>query len=174
MATTMTERAHAGTAGGIARHGERIMQVGGWAITVTLAVIFIWFGGMKFIPFERESITGLIANNPLLSWMHAVFGVAGAAKFLGCFEILTGLLIAGRLINPVLSAVGGAMGAWAFFLTITCMFTTPGVIQPGWEGTLALSPSIGAFLVKDIVLFAASLWLLGASLTEVRARQSDH
>lgn len=63
------------------------------------------------------------------------------------------------------------MGVWSFFLTITCMFTTPGVIQPGWEGTLALSPALGAFLVKDIVLFSACLWILGASLSEVRDGQ---
>ena len=173
MATMITERPQdLAAAGAIARHGERIMQVGGWAITATLAIIFLWFGSLKFIPFERESITGLIMNNPLLSWLHDLFGVAGAAMFLGCFEILTGLLIAGRVLTPKLSALGAAMGAWAFLLTITCLFTTPGVIQPGWEGTLALSPGVGAFLVKDIVLFAACLWLLGASLVEVRARQS--
>ncbi len=151
--------------------GLTITRIGGWAITLSLAVIFLWFGCLKFIPFEAESLVGIISNNPLISWLYSAFGVLGGAKFLGCFEIVTGLLIAGRLLNPKLSVLGGAMGTWSFFLTMTCMFTTPGFIQPGWEGTLALSPAVGAFLIKDIVLFSGCVWLVGVSLSEVRARQ---
>ncbi len=151
--------------------GAAMARIGGWAIVVSLAVIFLWFGALKFIPFEQQSLVGIISNNPLISWLYALFGVAGGAMFLGVFEILTGLLIAGRLVDPRLSLVGGAMGTWSFFLTMTCMFTTPGVIQPGWEGTLALSPSVGAFLVKDMVLFSGCLWVLGTSLAETRARR---
>lgn len=157
---------------GLSAYGESITRVGGWAITVTLAVIFLWFGCLKFIGFEQQSLVGIVANNPLISWLYTLFGVAGGAMFLGVFEISTGLLIAGRFVNPRLSAIGAAMGVWSFFLTITCMFTTPGVIEKGWEGTLALSASVGAFLVKDIVLFSACLWLLGVSLSGTRARDT--
>jgi uncharacterized membrane protein YkgB len=80
------------------------------------------------------------------------------------------LLIAARLIDPRLSALGGAMGVWSFCLTLTCLFTTPGVIEKGYEGTLALSASPGGFLLKDIVLLAGCLWLVGTSLTEAGAR----
>lgn len=156
----------------LSAYGDSITRVGGWAITITLAVIFLWFGCLKFIGFEQQSLVGIIANNPLISWLYTLFGVAGGAMFLGVFEISTGLLIAARFVNPKLSAVGAAMGAWSFFLTVTCMFTTPGVIEKGWEGTLALSASVGGFLVKDIVLFSACLWLLGASLSGTRARDA--
>ena len=90
--------------------------------------------------------------------------------FPGVVEIATGLLILGRPVDSRLSAIGSAIGVFSFFATVTCMFTTPGVIQPGWEGTLALSPGLGAFLVKDIVLSSACLWVLGASLTAIHAR----
>ncbi len=60
------------------------------------------------------------------------------------------------------------MGIWSFSLTVTCLFTTPGAFEPGY--VLALSPGVGAFLVKDIVLFSACLWILGASLRDVRTR----
>lgn len=157
----------------LAERGDDIARLGGFAITVTLAVIFLWFGSLKFIGFEQEGLVGIISNNPLISWLYPMFGrPAGGAMFLGVVEIATGLLILGRLIDPRLSALGGAIGTLSFVVTVTCMFTTPGVIQPGWEGTLALSPGVGAFLVKDIVLFSACLWLLGTSLTTIHARRA--
>ena len=151
--------------------GAVVARVGGWAITFALTIIFLWFGTLKFVSFEQQALVGIISNNPLISWLYGVFGVAGGAKFLGTFELLTGLLIAGRAINPKLSVVGGAMGVWSFFLTLTCLFTTPGVIEKGYEGTLALSASTGLFLAKDIVLLASCLWVLGTSLAEARVRR---
>ena len=157
--TSVLDRA--GTFGGVVSHA------GSWASTAALVIIFLWFGCMKFIPFEAEGLQPIISNNPLISWLYTLFGVAGGARFLGVFEIATGLLIAGRLINPKLSVIGGAMGAWSFVLTISCLFTTPGVIQPG--SVVGLGPP-GSFLIKDIVLFSTCLWITGVSLVEIRTR----
>lgn len=112
---------------------------------------------MKFIPFEAESLQPIIANNPLISWLYTLFGVAGGTRFLGVFEIATGFLIAGCVISPKLSVL----------LTVSCLFTTPGVIQP--DSVIGLGP-VGSFLIKDIVLFSACLWIVGASLAEVQTR----
>ena len=150
-----------------ASYDDALSRADSWAGTATLAVIFLWFGCMKFIPFEAESLQPIISNNPLISWLYTLFGVAGGARFLGVFEITTGLLIAGRLISPKLSVLGGTMGAWSFLLTTSCLFTTPGVIQPG--SVIGLGPA-GSFLIKDIVLFSTCLWVVGASLAEVRTR----
>lgn len=149
-------------------YGDALMQAGDWALTGTISLIFLWFGSLKFLNFEQQGLKPIISNNPLISWLYTVFGVAGGAQFLGVFEITTGILIACRLFNPKLSALGGAMGIWSFSLTVTCLFTTPGAFEPGY--VLALSPGVGAFLVKDIVLFSACLWILGASLRDVRTR----
>lgn len=151
--------------------GDTVARIGGWALVISSAIIFVWFGALKFVPFEAEGLVGIISNNPLISWLYTLFGIHGGARFLGVYEIATGLLIAGWIVNPKLSAAGGAMGAWAYFLTITCLFTTPGVIQPGYEGTLALSPAVGAFLIKDIVLFSACLWICGMSLRGIGGRR---
>ncbi len=149
-------------------------RIGGWAITFALAIIFLWFGLLKFADYEASGVAGFIMNSPLIGWLHAAFGIAGGARFLGVFEILTGLLIAARLISPRLSAIGGAMGAIAFFITLTLLLTTPGTIQPGHSGPFFLSAVPGQFLLKDLGLFAACLWILGVSLAERRmVRRAD-
>ncbi len=146
-------------------------QIGGWAITLSLAVIFIWFGCLKFTDYEASGIAGFVMNSPLIGWLDGVFGIAGAARFLGVFEIVTGILIAARFVNPRLSVIGGVMGAFTFFITLSLMFTTPGVIQFGYDSPLALSAVPGQFLLKDLGLFAGCLWVLGASLVEARMRR---
>ncbi len=149
-------------------------RIGGWAITFALAIIFLWFGLLKFTDYEASGVAGFIMNSPLIAWLHGAFGITGGARVLGIFEILSGLLIAGRLISPRLSVIGGAMGVITFFITLTLMFTTPGVIQPGQSGLPFLSPSPGQFLLKDLGLFAACLWVLGVSLAERRlVRRAD-
>ncbi len=150
---------------------NRLAILAGWAITFALTIIFLWFGCLKFTAYEESGIAGFIMNSPLISWLHAMFGIAGGAQFLGIFEILTGLLIGGRLIDPRLSLIGGAMAVITFFITLTLMFTTPGIIQPGHDGPLALSAVPGQFLLKDLGLLVASLWILGTSWTEVQMRR---
>ncbi len=46
-----------------------------------------------------------------------------------------------------------------------------GVVQPGYDVPFALSALPGQFLLKDLGLFAACLWVLGASWDEVQARR---
>ncbi len=148
---------------------DSLERLAGWAITFALAIIFLWFGLLKFTDYEASGVAGFIMNSPLIAWLHGAFGITGGARFLGVFEILTGLLIAGRLISPRLSVIGGAMGVVIFLITLTLMFTTPGVIQPGFSGLPFLSAVPGQFLLKDLGLLAASFWVLATSLAETRA-----
>ncbi len=146
-------------------------RIGGYAIVIALAIIFLWFGFLKFTAYEQSGVAGFIMNNPLIAWLHNAFGTDGGAKFLGLFEILTGLLIAGRLFSVRLGLAGGILGMFTFFVTLVCLFTTPGVIQFGYDGPFALSAVPGQFLLKDLGLFAACLWIAGTSLSEYRSRR---
>ncbi len=148
---------------------DSLERLAGWAITFALAIIFLWFGLLKFTDYEASGVAGFIMNSPLIAWLHGAFGITGGAQVLGIFEILSGLLIAGRLISPRLSVIGGAMGVITFLITLTLMFTTPGVIQPGHSGLPFLSAVPGQFLLKDLGLLAASFWVLATSLAEMRA-----
>lgn len=82
-----------------------IADLGGWAATYALAFIFLIFGATKFTAMGGEGIAPLVMNSPLTVWLHRAFGIDGAARFLGAYEILTRLLIAARPINPRLSMV---------------------------------------------------------------------
>lgn len=135
-------------------------------VRVTLVIVFIAFGYVKFFPFEAKGVAPLIAAHPLLSWMTP-FGPEFGSRFLGVFEIATGLLLATRPWSPRLSAVGGVLGMATFFTTITLFLFLPGV----WEASAGGFPAIsgtGGFLMKDIVLFAASYLCLADSLAAAR------
>ena len=104
-------------------------------------------------------------NSPLVGWWHTLFGIAGAAKVVGVVEIAAGLLIAARPFIPRLAVYGGALAVLTFAITISFMFSTPAISQPGYSNPFAISAFPGQFLLKDVVFLAASLWvLLGARM----------
>jgi uncharacterized membrane protein YkgB len=129
----------------------------------SLVVIFIWFGFMKFTGYEAHGIAPLIANSPIMSWLHTVFGIEGAARVIGVLELSTAVaLIIGAFV-PVISALGAAMSTATYLITLSFFISTPGVFEPSLGGFPAISGDIGQFLLKDLVLLAASVTLLLAS-----------
>jgi uncharacterized membrane protein YkgB len=129
-----------------------------------LVVIFIWFGGMKFTAYEANGIAPFIVNSPFMSWMHVVFGIRGASDIIGVLELSTAAALIVGAIRPVFSALGAAMSAMTFLITLTFFLSTPGVAELMAGGFPAISAAPGQFLLKDLVLLAASLCLLGASV----------
>ena len=83
-------------------------------------------------------------------------------------ELTFGVLLAYGLVRPgSLAADLGAFGSCiTFVITLTFLFTTPGVFIKGSEPVMS---SDGLFLLKDIVLLAVSVLLLARSLA-ARAR----
>ena len=129
-----------------------------------LVVIFVWFGGMKFTAYEAAGIAPFIEHSPIMSWLHARFGVQGASYVIGVIELSTaGALILGAFL-PIFSALGAAMSAATYTITLTFFLSTPGVAEPTAGGFPAISAEPGQFLLKDLVLLAASLSLLFASV----------
>ncbi|NLS08023.1 DUF417 family protein [Rhizobium sp. P32RR-XVIII] len=138
-------------------------------LRIALIVVFIWFGCMKFTAYEANGNAGLIANSPFMSWMNVAFGIQGASYVIGVIELSTAAaLIAGAFV-PLFSAVGATMSTITFAITLTFFLSTPGVAEPTAGGFPAISAPIGQFLLKDLVLFAASLNLLFASLENYAA-----
>jgi uncharacterized membrane protein YkgB len=152
--------------------GTDITKLGSFGLVASLAIIYFWFGGMKFTAYEAEGLVPLVQNSPLLSWMYDIFSVRGFSTFLGFVELTIGLMIAGRLVSPTLSAIGGFLSAGLFTTTLSFMISTPGVFEPSL-GFPAISVAPGQFLLKDIGLLAASVVVLGHSLSTMGRKKAS-
>jgi uncharacterized membrane protein YkgB len=129
-----------------------------------LVVIFLWFGGMKFTAYEANGIAPFIINSPIMSWLHSLFGVQGASYVIGVLELSTAAALIIGAFLPIFSALGAAMSAATYLITLTFFLSTPGVAEATAGGFPAISALPGQFLLKDVVLLAASLSLLVASI----------
>ncbi|MEH6631435.1 MAG: DUF417 family protein [Halopseudomonas aestusnigri] len=147
-------------------------QLGTYGIFASLGIIYFWFGGMKFTAYEAQGIAPLVTNSPLLSWVYEIFSVRDFSRILGVIEISIGLLIACRFASPKFSAIGGLLSSGLFITTLSFMASTPGVFEPNL-GFPAISVAPGQFLLKDLGLLAASLFVTGVSLTDLTAKQSS-
>ena len=134
---------------------------------LSLAVIYFWFGGMKFTGYEAEGLVPLVSNSPLLGWFYDLLSVRGFSAFLGVVEIGIGLLVVAGLFKPSTSMVGGLLSAGLFATTLSFMATTPGTFEPSL-GFPAISVAPGQFLLKDIGLLAISLWVFADSARRLR------
>ncbi len=147
--------------------GVDLEKVGGMVLRYGLALILIWVGGLKFTDYEAKGIEPLVANSPFLSWAYHAFGLQGISRLLGTSEIVFGLLIAMRPVSARISSYGSFGAILMFLITLTLMFTTPGVIAPGYSFPV-LSADVGQFLAKDLVLLGAAVWTAGEALHAAR------
>ncbi len=139
--------------------GKAILR---WGLVLVLA----WIGAMKFTAYEAMGIQALVSHSPLVGWMYDLLSVRSFATMLGFIEIGTAVLIALRSLSPKASAIGSVLAIGLFVTTLSFLFSTPGW-EPSLGGFPALSAMPGQFLLKDIVLLGASVWLLGESLKAV-------
>ncbi len=129
-----------------------------------LVLVFLWFGAMKFTAYEANGIAPFIAHSPFMSWLNVLFGIRGASDVIGVLELSTAAALIFGAIWPIFSALGAVMSTTTYLITLTFFLSTPGVAEPTAGGFPAISAAPGQFLLKDLVLLAASLCLLGASI----------
>jgi uncharacterized membrane protein YkgB len=140
-------------------------------LRASMVIIFFFFGYQKWWDYEAQTLIPFISNGPLISWMYPVFGIRGASWFLGASEWLFGALIFIGFWNKALGALGAAGSCLTFIMTITIIPFMPG----GWAASAGGFPAMTGdvpFLMKDVVLFAVSVYLLkqDASRALVAAR----
>jgi uncharacterized membrane protein YkgB len=100
-----------------------------------------------------------ISNGPLIFWLYPVFGVRGATWFLGVSEWLICALLFLGFWNKKLGILE-ALGSCATFIsTVTIIPFMPNGWAPSAGGFPAMTEHV-AFLMKDIVLFSVSVYLL--------------
>lgn len=147
--------------------GIDLEKIGAAALRYGLVAVLLWVGGLKFTAYEAKGIEPLVANSPFLSWAYHAFGLEGVSRLLGVTEIVIALLISLRPINPRISGYGSLGAVFMFLITLSLLFTTPGVIAPGYSFPV-LSADVGQFLAKDLVLVAAAIWTAGEALRAAR------
>lgn len=149
--------------------GRRLTTLGQWMLRYGLVVILLWVGALKFTAYEAEGIQPLVANSPFMSWAYQVMSVRQFAGLLGVVEITLGAMIALRAVAPLVSAIGSLGAIFMFVITLSFVFTTPGVWQPGY-GFPFPSPMPGQFLAKDVLLLGAAIWTAGEALLAAAAK----
>jgi uncharacterized membrane protein YkgB len=128
-------------------------------IRASMVFIFAIFGYQKWFLFEVETIKPLIAHSPFVFWLLPAFGVRGAGWFLASTEWTFGLLLFLGFWNKPLGILGAAGSLFTYLSTITIIPFLPDAWAPEAGGFPAITLPTG-FLLKDVVLLAASFYLL--------------
>jgi uncharacterized membrane protein YkgB len=140
-------------------------------VRASMVIIYFFFGYQKWFAYEAETLIPFIKNGPLISWMYPVFGIQGASWFLGVSEWLFGALIFLGFWNKPLGVLGALGSCVTFIMTITIIPFMP----DGWNASAGGFPAMQgnvAFLMKDLVLFAVSFYLLKQDVERV-SRSTD-
>jgi uncharacterized membrane protein YkgB len=128
-------------------------------VRTSMVIIFFFFGYQKWFAYEAQGLIPFISNGPLIFWMYPVFGIQGASWFLGVSEWLFGALLFLGFWNKKLGILGAAGSCVSFIMTLTIIPFMP----DGWAASAGGFPAMTGnvpFLMKDLVLFAASFYLL--------------
>ena len=128
-------------------------------IRAALVITFFFFGYQKWFSYEAETLIPYISNGPLIFWLYPAFGIRGAAWILGGAEWLFGTLMFLGFWNKSLGARGALGACIGSLATLTMLARIPNA----WDAAVGGFPAmtiVGAFVMKDLVLLAASFYLL--------------
>jgi uncharacterized membrane protein YkgB len=124
-----------------------------------MVIIFLFFGYQKWFEYEAQGLIPYISHGPLIFWMYPVFGIRGATYFLGVSEWLFGALLLAGFWNKKLGILGALGACGTFIATSTIIPFFPDGRAASAGGFPAMTEHV-AFLMKDLVLFGASFYLL--------------
>jgi uncharacterized membrane protein YkgB len=164
----------------------RSNRIGIGAMKIAVAIIFLWIGALKFVPYEADSITPFVANSPVMTFFYEhpteykahmthegelkpaerVWQTAnntyGFSTGLGTLELVIGGLTLAGLVSRRVGIVGAALAFATPFVTLSFLFTTPeawvGALGDAQHGFPYLSGA-GRLVLKDVALLAGA-WLI--------------
>jgi reactive chlorine resistance protein C len=164
----------------------RSNRIGIGAMKIAIALVFIWIGALKYVPYEADSITPFVANSPLMSFFYVhpedykahlthegelkpeqrawqtSNNTYGFSTGLGTVEIIIGLLTLAGLFSRRVGFVGAALAFATPFVTLSFLFTTPEAwvqaLGDAHHGFPYLSGA-GRLVLKDTALLAGA-WLI--------------
>jgi uncharacterized membrane protein YkgB len=128
-------------------------------IRASMVLVFLLFGYQKWFAYEAKVLIPYISNGPLISWLYPVFGIRGGSWFLGVTEWLYCLLLFWGFWNKQVGILGALGSCFTFAATVSIIPFMPDGWDPVAGGFPAMTGNV-TFLMKDVVLFAASFYLL--------------
>lgn len=162
----------------------RLNQVGVYLAHISIFIIFIWIGGLKFFNYEAQGIVPFVANNPIMklfiphpkeyienkipegkvdemkqAW-HQENNTYIISKALGITIMLYGILVLLGLFYPILGVIGGILVFFMTLITLSFLFTTPEVFVPNLGDPNHGFPYLagaGRLVLKDLSIMACGL-----------------
>ena len=156
------------------------------AMKIAIAVIFLWIGALKFVPYEADSITPFVANSPVMSFFYehpsdykahmthegelkpaqrawqASNNTYGFSKGLGGVELVIGGLTLAGLFSRRLGLMGATLAFLTPFVTLSFLVTTPeawvSALGDAQYGYPYLSGA-GRLVLKDLAILAGA-WIV--------------
>ncbi|MFC0401938.1 reactive chlorine resistance membrane protein RclC [Paraburkholderia rhizosphaerae] len=159
-------------------------------VRIALAIVFLWIGALKFVPYEADSITPLVAQSPVMSffyehpkeyaqhmtkegqlvpeqrkWQQAN-NTYGFSRGLGTLEIVIGLLVLSNFASRKLGLLGGLLSFLTPFVTLSFLITTPETWVPALGDAQYGFPFLsehGRLIIKDTVILAGGIVIMADS-----------
>jgi len=159
-------------------------------IRIAVAVVFIWIGALKFVPYEADSITPFVANSPVMSFFYehpteykehlTHEGQLDPVKRewqtrnhtyafsdgLGIVEILIGLMVLSYAFSRRMGMVGAVLAFLTPVVTLSFLITTPEAwvsnIGDAQYGFPYLSGG-GRLVLKDLLMLAGAVVMIADS-----------
>jgi uncharacterized membrane protein YkgB len=128
-------------------------------LRAAMVIVFLFFGYQKWFAYEADRLVPYISNGPLIFWLYPVFGLRGASWFLGVSEWTIGTLLFLGFWDKRAGILGALGSTGTFIATVTIIPFMP----DGWDQAAGGFPAMTGnvpFLMKDVALLAASLYLL--------------
>ncbi len=128
-----------------------------------IVFMLLLFGIFKFTTTEAQAIKPLIDNSPFFRWMNHLFATGTISRIIGITEITAAIGIGLRPLSPRIALYGSLAGSVIFFMTLTFIFSTPGMIS---KVEWLWLPD--AFLIKDLALLGFCVWSAGEAYTAIK------
>lgn len=140
-------------------------------IRASMVLLFVLFGYQKWFEYEAQVLIPFISHGPFIWWLYPVFGIRGASRFLGASEWTSAALLFAGFWNKKLGVLGAVSSTVTFVGTVTIIPFMPDGWAPSAGGFPAMTGNV-AFLMKDVVLLAVSIYLLKQDLERVSLAES--
>ncbi|AYQ88423.1 MULTISPECIES: reactive chlorine resistance membrane protein RclC [Burkholderia] len=179
---------------------SRADRLGVNLVRISIAIVFLWIGALKFVPYEADSITPLVAQSPVMEFFYKHpedyarhmtkegqlvpeqrawqrdNNTYAFSRGLGTLEILIGLLVLSNVASRKLGLLGGLLSFLTPFVTLSFLASTPETWVPALGDAQHGFPFLsehGRLIIKDTVILAASVLVMADSAKRLLAERES-